>query len=159
MVEQITFQTIFQFLQTVGILVGIIYYITNMKNQNRSRQIQIISSIVALDQPWDFLHWDTDDYDVFMSEHGPEADPDGWRALDSFFYRLELQGVYVREGLLDIRLVCLIDGGTIKEAWEHYRGLWEEYRRRYNRPRYYIEAEYLYGRVVEYLAGHPELGL
>ena len=52
-----------------------------------------------------------------------------------------------------------MSGGTIKETWESYRGIWEEYRRRYNRPRYYIEAEYLYERVVEYLAGHPELGL
>ena len=156
---EITLPIMLQIVQTVGILVGIIYYITNMRNQNRSRQIQIISSIVTMDQTSDFINWDTGDYDVFMSEHGPEAKLEDWMLLNSFFYRLEFQGVYVREGLLDIRLVCLIDGGTIKEAWEHYRGLWDEYRRRYNRPRYYIEAEYLYGRVVEYLAVHPELGL
>jgi hypothetical protein len=32
MVEQITFQTIFQFLQTAGILIGIGYHVTTLRN-------------------------------------------------------------------------------------------------------------------------------
>jgi len=44
MVEQVTFQTIFQFLQTVGILVGVFYYImtirTNQRNQELTRKAQ-----------------------------------------------------------------------------------------------------------------------
>ena len=38
MVEQVTFQTVFQFLQTVGILVGVFYYITIMRNSQRAQQ-------------------------------------------------------------------------------------------------------------------------
>jgi hypothetical protein len=156
---EITYQMVLSTIQTVGILVGIIYYIANMRNQNRSRQIQIMGSTTKMDLTYDFLNWDTEDYDVFMSEHGSKADPEGWKALNVWFNSLELRGLYVREGLLDVRLVCLMSGGTIKESWESYRGIWEEWRHRYNRPRYYIEVEYLYERVVEYLAGHPELGL
>jgi hypothetical protein len=33
MVEQVTFQTIFQFLQTVGILVGVFYYIMTIRTK------------------------------------------------------------------------------------------------------------------------------
>ena len=44
MVEPVTFQTIFQFLQTVGILVGVYYYITtirvNQRNQELARNAQ-----------------------------------------------------------------------------------------------------------------------
>ena len=44
MVEQVTFQTIFQFLQTVGILVGVFYYVltirANQRNQELARKAQ-----------------------------------------------------------------------------------------------------------------------
>ena len=159
MVEQLTLQTLLMVFQTIGILVGVIYYITSIRNQSRSRQIQIIGAAATLDLDFDFLNWEVDNYDFFMSEHGPDADPEDWKNLNAFFNRLELWGVYVREGLLDVRLVCLMSGGTIKESWEKYRGLFEERRRRYNRPRDWIEAEYLYERVVDYLAKHPELGI
>lgn len=149
----------FMALQTISIMVGVVYYITSIRNQSRTRQIQIIDAVTSLDRNYDFLNWEVGDYDVFMSEHGPEADPEDWKNLNAFFNGLEQYGVYVREGLLDVRLVCLMSGGTIKEAWEKYRGMFEEWRLRYDRPRDWIEAEYLYERVVDYLAKHPELGI
>ncbi len=39
MVEQITFQTIFQFLKTVGILVGVFYYIMTIRTNQRNQEI------------------------------------------------------------------------------------------------------------------------
>jgi hypothetical protein len=39
MVEQFTFQTVFQFLQTIGILVGVSYYVVSLRNQDRARQV------------------------------------------------------------------------------------------------------------------------
>ena len=148
MIEQVTFQTLFQFLQTVGILVGVSYYVVSLRNQSRARQIQIISTVGTGNLDWSFLNWEVDDYTVFMSEHGPEADPEGWNTLNEWFNRLEVWGVYVREGLLDVRLVCLMSGGTSKESWEKYRGIFEEWRLRYDRPRDWVEAEYMYERVV-----------
>ena len=156
---EITLPIVLQILQTAGILVGIVYYITIMRNQARTRQVQIIGSITSYDLNWSFLDWDVTDYDDFISKHGPEANPQDWKDLYAWLNRMELQGVYVREGLLDVRLVCLMSGGTIKESWEKYRGVFEEWRRRYNRPRDWVEAEYLYERVIDYLAKHPELGI
>jgi hypothetical protein len=42
MVEQVTFQTIFQFLQTVGILTAVYYYIMTLRNAERARQREMI---------------------------------------------------------------------------------------------------------------------
>jgi len=39
MVEQVTFQTIFQFLQTLGILVGVFYYIMTIRTNQRNQEI------------------------------------------------------------------------------------------------------------------------
>ena len=89
----ITYQMVLSTLQTIALIVGIVYYITIMRNQNRSRQIQIMGSTTIMDLTYDFANWDTDDYDVFMSEHGSEADPEGWKALYVWFNSLALQGV------------------------------------------------------------------
>ena len=159
MVEQLTFQTLFQFLQTIGILVGVSYYIVSLRNQSRTRQIQIVNSVGIGNLDWSFLDWEIGDYEDFMSEHGPEVDPEGWSNMYEWFNRLEIFGVFVREGLLDVRLMCLMSGGTIKESWEKFRGIFQEMRVRYNRPRDWIEAEYLYERVMDYLARHPEFGI
>ena len=58
---------------------------------------------------------------------------------------------------LDIRLVCLLSGGTIMSTWEKFKPFFIEWRSRYNRPRGFIEAEYLYLKVVEYFKKHSEL--
>ena len=157
MVEQVTFQTVFQFLQTVGILVGVFYYITSLRNQDRSRQIQIIRGVSSESHSWGFLSWEFDDYDDFVSRHGQETDPEGYDDFLTWFNKMEEYGVYVREGLLDVRLVCLFSGGTMRRSWEKYRDIVYEERRRLGAPRRFIEAEFLYEKIVEYGISHPEL--
>ena len=41
MVEQVTFQTIFQFLQTLGILVGVFYYVMTLRYNRRNQELQL----------------------------------------------------------------------------------------------------------------------
>jgi hypothetical protein len=48
MVEQITFQTIFQFLQTVGILVGVFYYISTIRTNQRNQEISLRNQELTL---------------------------------------------------------------------------------------------------------------
>jgi hypothetical protein len=40
-IEQLTFQTVFQFPQTVGILVSVFYYITTIRANQRNQQLQL----------------------------------------------------------------------------------------------------------------------
>ena len=48
MVEQVTFQTLFQFLQTVGILVGVFYYIMTIRTNQRNQEIAQKNQELAL---------------------------------------------------------------------------------------------------------------
>ena len=159
MVEQLTLQTLIMFIQAAGILVAAIYHIMTLRNQSKSRQIQILNAVNSRELNWDFSLWEFSDYEDFMSRYGPDSNPEGWKDVMDWFNRLESFGVYVREGLLDIRLVCLMSGGTIKNTWERYHDIFREFRLRNNLPRYFIEAEYLYEKVVNYLVRHPELGI
>ena len=70
---------------------------------------------------------------------------------------LEEMGVYVKEGLLDIRLIYLLNGGNITLSWELLKVLMKERRIQKNWPRWFIEAEYLCKKIVEYGEKHPEL--
>ncbi len=105
----------------------------------------------------EFLSWEYGDYDDLMSKYGPEANPEGWDDLMGWFRMLEEMGVYVKEGLLDIRLIYLLNGGSITKSWELLKVLLKEYRIRNNWSRWFIEAEYLCKRIIEYGEKHPEL--
>jgi len=102
-----------------------------------------------------FLDWEYRDYDDLMSKYGPESNPEGWLNLLEWFRMLEELGVYVKEGLLDIRLIYLLQGGNITLSWELLKVLMKE--RRNIWPRWFIEAEYLCKKIVEYGEKHPAL--
>ncbi len=149
-------QIILIFVTLISVPVGVFYHVLTLRNQNRARQIQIIRSINPMVE-LGFLSWEYGDYDDFMSKYGPESNPEGWGNLMGWFRMLEEMGVYVKEGLLDIRLIYLLNGGNITKSWELLKVLLKEYRIRNNHPRWFIEAEYLCKKIIEYGEKHPEL--
>ncbi len=66
-------------------------------------------------------------------------------------------GVFVREGLVDIRLVALLMTGYTKVFFEKIAPYLEEVRVIYGMPRMLSETEYLYHRLMKYLEEHPEI--
>ena len=96
-----------------------------------------------------FLNATWEDYDDFMEKYGPESGTDVWANNIAWLDAFELYGVYIREGMLDVRLVCLICGGTFLNYWDKYGSLWVEHRKRVNNPRFFIESEYIYKRIKE----------
>ena len=73
-----------------------------------------------------------------------------------YFNSLEELGMYLREGLLDIRFVTLLAGGSIIAIWEKYESI-SMYFRESMGSRFLTEAEYLYTKTKEYVEKHPEL--
>ncbi len=70
---------------------------------------------------------------------------------------LEGLGVFVKEGLVPIRLVALFITHLTRTYWEKFGPIIEEYRIRENVPRGGSEAEYLYRTLMKYVEEHPEL--
>jgi hypothetical protein len=60
----------------------------------------------------------------------------------------------VREGLIDVRFVSLFLYGEVKLFWEKWGSFFKEQRIVENYPRAWIEAEYLYDRVMDYGRSH-----
>ena len=162
MMVEVTYQMVLSTLQTAGLLVGIFYYLISLNNQTKTRHMQIIQGVETSMTSkagfnYEFMNATWEDYDDFMEKYGPDSGSDVWANNIAWVDAFELYGVYVREGMLDVRLVCLTSGGTYLNYWEKYGPIWVERRKRVNNPRAMIECEYLYHRIKDYFEKHPEL--
>ena len=104
-------------------------------------------------------HWD--DYDDYM-KMGNWMNPDDSdkefleaQGYVSSFY--EGLGVFVKEGLVDIRMIALTMTYMTTRYWEKLAPMVYELRKRNNYPRALSEFEYLYDELMKYLEEHPEL--
>jgi len=174
MVEQLTFQTLFQFLQTVGILVGVFYYIitirTNQRNQElalETRQAQLFSQYhlyfndkaFAKDRLDIRNYWEWEDYEDFNRKYGTASrDLDLYSQWTSLLAYYEGLGVLVKRGLINIELVDDMMSGAITRYWEKHEGLIKEMREKANWPQIAEHIEYLYNHIKPIvMEQHPEL--
>ena len=162
MVEQITFQTMFQFLQTVSIMVGIAYYLMILKNQQKSQQLQLETRQAQLFMT---VHdhftntsfhrqgnairfqWEWSDFDDFIEKYGPKNNLEAWADLLSVFTAFESIGLLVRENLIDVDMVDELMSGLITRTWERIEPIIFEYRERFNWPQAGRSFEYLYNEM------------
>ena len=197
MVEQLTFQTLFQFLQTVGILVGVFYYIMTIRTNQRNQEISLRNQELTLQSQEltrkaqeqavvtrqaqlfmniynqsfanrDFLMaynkvmattWETyDEYNMLANFAYPESsDKEFLEAVNYVTSFYEGLGVFVKEGLVGIRLVALTMTFMTRSLWEKLAPVVYEGRKRHNYPRMLSEFEYLYDELMKYVEEHPEL--
>jgi hypothetical protein len=170
MVEQITFQILFQFLQTIGILVGVFYYImtirTNQKNQQmqlETRQAQLFMQLYnrfrddtqSLDMEKSFFNVKIESFQDFMRLWRTDEDfGETLSALGGFYEGI---GVMVREGYIPVRLVALQWGGNTRRFWEKMEPFMSAVREHQEFPRAWSETEFLYNELMKYIEEHPEL--
>jgi len=157
----IDIQTLSIILASFSFIMAASYYMLTLRNQTKTRHMQIIQGVISRFTPsnfnWGFLELTWQDYDDFLEKYGPTSNSEMWDSISLWFDAFELYGVYVREGMLDVRLICLTHGGTYLNSWEKYGPIFQEYRIRNDEPRYWIEAEYVYERMKKYFSQHPEL--
>ena len=167
MIVLVDYSLILQAIQTVGILVGIFYYIMTLRNQNKTRQAQIYVQIYNKFSDPDFLERyydamsfkprDTDEY-VKTLESRFGNDNRKYAELVSVGTTLEGIGVLVKRGFIDPRYIADTMGTLIVEYWEDKEHLFFELRKRWNNPRIYPEIEHLYKVVSEIVyKEHPEM--
>lgn len=92
-----------------------------------------------------------DDWNNLKKDEEKRAD---WGLVMDY---LDGVGVFVGEGLIDIRLVAKLMGGSSVNVWEHVERGVKAMRREYNFPRIAYDTEYLYNRLKEYEGEHPEM--
>jgi hypothetical protein len=157
----VTYQMLLGTLQTVGILVGIFYYIMALKNQEKTRHASLFMSVyqtINTDRGIDSdFKASKIEYKTHEDWEKIANDPElfkAWAYQSNFFESL---GVLVRDGLIDIEMLARLHSGSILFYWEKYKDGIMASREAMNWPRWMIETEYLVDRTVEFSRSHPEL--
>jgi len=158
----VTWETILDIIPVIGIPIALGYYILTIRMQNKTRKaqfyMQFLNPILTGEKSKAWLELqklECNDYDDFMQNCWSKSEiRETWSSLSGYFEGL---GVYVREGLVPIRLVALTMTGMLTRYWDKFGPFITEYRIRENVPRNASETEYLYNELMKYLEKHPEL--
>jgi hypothetical protein len=160
MAEPIGLQTMLTYLTLISVPVGVFYHIMTLRNQSKTRQAQLFMQVysqytASKYREWnEIIQWEWDDYDDFERKYGDLDSRNKWSSIGGY---LEGLGVFVKEGLIPVRLVSLFITNLTRTYWEKFGPLIEEYRVRMNVPRGGSESEYLYKAIMKYVEEHPEL--
>jgi len=158
---EITYQMVLSTLQTAGLLVGIFYYVTTLRNQSKARKTQLYLQLVNKFSQSDYiealvkfnaLEWST--AEDLIEDFG---NLEGRKTIATLGNWYEGLGVLVKENLLDIRVVALLLTGLVIQFWDKFIPVIDEAREAWGSPRVFIEAEYLYNQLMKYIKEHPEI--
>jgi len=174
-------------LQTVGLFVGIVYYLIIMRNSQRTRELTLQSQELtrkAQEQAletrqaqlfmymydhwsdpefinhWDEIQrWEWTDYDDFSERYGSEVNPERYISFSTIARFFEGVGVLVKRKLVDPTLVDDLMSGNVLRFWEKFGEPMIKIRQvRTDYPQYYEHVEYLYSVIKPIVESqHPEL--
>jgi len=127
-----------------GVLVGVVWYILDMKNQTRLRQTDLVMRLYAVFATEKFqkemftLMTDTEinDYNTFRKKYAVNMAPTGL-----FFHEV---GVLLSKKLADIGLISNLFGPLAIGLWEKSKPITEDARKQLNSPGFGSGFEYLY---------------
>ena len=181
---EVTYQMVLSTIQTISLIVGIAYYMTISRKQQKTRERSLESQEQAREAQEDAL--ETRKAQMFMQIYNESynndsfidayvrladfninsydeyqklmEDEDNKKASTKVAMFYEGVGVLVREGHISIRLFALLMTGMTRSWWERlYKSYVEEGREKRNFKRWMSESEYLYNEMMKYHEEHPEL--
>ena len=143
---------------------GIFYYIMTLRNQQKNqeqseetRKIQLLLGInkdiegsgsgVQYNEIMD-MKWDS--FDDFMSKYGVENNPDAYRMRNRIWRIMHVNGLLVRDGLIDMRSFVDYTSPGPLYMWRKFKDIIEEMRTFYDSPELFIGIEYLASEYEKY---------
>jgi hypothetical protein len=169
MVDLVVLQSASYVAAALGVCVAAFYYVmtlraqqNNMKATLKTRESQLfmtlynkISGEEYMKHHMNIMSTDWKDYEDFKAK--VLSDPEKHLSLHMIALTMEGVGVLVKENLVDIKLVAMYIAGSTRQCWEKLRPVIQHYRREEDYSRYMSEFEYVYNRLMDYMAVHPEL--
>jgi len=176
---EFTYQMVLGTLQTVGLLVGIYYYIMTIRANQRNQEIALKNQELTLEtrqaQLYEHLSdltWSRETQEALdiiwplkhlSDEEFIEKFRDDWKFRRAFFhwaYLMERVGSLLKRGLIDVEPIA-ISGSTARtiiDEWEDYRSVIYKLRQTDTiSKRSFNMWEYLYDTLMKYFEEHPEL--
>ena len=159
----IDYQTISIVLTGVGLIIALTYYGLQIRNQNRTRQVQIFLQLynnwrgdtkgLTVDK---FFNTKLSGLDEYLEK--VESDESFRSLVDAHWAFYESLGVIVKSGYIDIHLIALMWSGITRSFYENIvEPIIEEAKVYYDMPRIWSETVYVCKELLKYVEEHPEL--
>ena len=152
-------QTISIAIASTGVFLAAIYYIFQIRHQDRMRHLDLFMRLYSTWGSEDFNRAHrrvggikVEDYDGFVKKYGPVASEETeisqmWMDIDRIGWFFNLMGFLVKEKIVNIKLVDELLGYWVVKAWENIKPLVYGWRKQYNIPESYHWFEYLYNEM------------
>ena len=146
-------QTVSIAIASAGVLVAAVYYILQIRNQSRMRQMDMLMRIYLTwgseDMKKSFrnvLALEFKDYDDFLKKYGPTSQ--AWLDIDKIGWFLNGLGFLVHEKFASIKLVKgLLHARGVMVLWEKMKPVIEGVRKAFDMPESNSWFEYLYNEM------------
>ncbi len=173
---EITLPIVLQIVQTVGILVGIVYYITIMRNAQRTRELSLkvqeeaektrqrdlvfqrlqgytLEYTKTFAEVASFTDWE--DAEDFEKKYGIFANPEAFSKYLYIQRTFSLAGILLKENMADADLIFqLYPASAVIRIWEQFEPVIQNARKRRNYPTMNEPFEFLYNEVKK---RYPEI--
>ena len=123
-------------LQTVGLLVGIFYYVTTLNNTKQNRRITLTTTLL---EPFmtvegnllimDLLNMEWNDLDDYKKKYDHRVNAENYAKRAAVWKRLASLGLFYRRGLLDLETLRAGGDLVIVNLWRKFKPIIEEYRK------------------------------
>jgi hypothetical protein len=137
-----------------GVLIGVVYYILDMRHQEKIRKTDLVVRLYSTWESKDFSEatlktWNLEfkGYDDFVKNYGPWfSDTEVYSALRMVCNFFELLSILLSSDLVDANMVAKTFGIPIETTWKKIKPLVEGGRKIYG-PRLYYNFERLYNEM------------
>jgi hypothetical protein len=161
---EITYQMVLSTLQTIGLLVGIVYYLIIMRNSQRNQQVQLETRQAQLFMRlFEYLNsekfmkdwtdvvwvWEWTDYDDYWKKYGTEENLEAHVKHLNLWKFFDCVGILVNRGLVDLDFMSEMITTSVTRYWEKVEPLMMEYRDRFNSPWQLRWTEYLANEMIK----------
>ena len=152
-------QTVSIVVASSGVFLAAIYYILQIRHQDRMRHLDLFMRLYSIWGREDVLKahrrlmaLKVEDYDSFVKKYGPIASeeiepPQIYNDIDRIGWFFNVMGFLVNEKIVHIKLVDELLGYWIIKNWETLKPLVYGWRKQYNIPESYQWFEYLYNEM------------
>ncbi len=174
---EITYQMVLSTLQTIALIVGIVYYLIIMRNSQRTRELTLESHELARkaqEQAYEtrkvqlfmqiyhdmnstenlridseLINMEWEDWDDYVRKYGSSNNPESYVLRFSMWVRLNGVGLLVKAGHIDVGSVHDLMRQTIISQWEKWRDIIIRIREEYNMVGFCEGFEFIANEMVK----------
>jgi hypothetical protein len=155
---EITYPMILNTIQTVSVVVGIIYYLTIMRNSHKARQAQMLMQLheskydlEGMLSYFTLLNTSWEDFDDYFKRYSRIPNPEFQAKMESQMSYYEGLGVLVKNKMVDVNTIHDMMGSRIMSVWMKYETIIRGWREKTEGPGpdYCENFEYLADEIIK----------